>query len=133
MWLSFKNSFRTHPILSNCPGAQRGSPPLCSFPPSSPGEPGRCCFDLTVCGTDSSVRMGTEAILLCGCFLGLPLAAQISLIVAAPIRRAATGGICMCFLTSKFLEVQMASLMAARVSHCFSKSFLCAFVPWLTP
>ena len=117
----------SHPALSNSiglsgPVAQRISSPLCSFPPASPGEPGRRCLDLSACGSDSLVRMGTEAILLCGRVLGLPPAAPATWAIAAAFRITATGGICMCFLTSRFLEAHMASFMAARVSHCLGKS-----------
>ena len=69
--------------------------------------------------------------LLFGCVLGLQPAAAATLIVAAAIRNTAgEGGICMCFLTSSFLEFYMAYFMAAGVSHCLGKS---AAVFWLTP
>lgn len=107
-------------LSGSCPGAQRRPSPCSSFPPTSPGGSGRRCLELSLCGSGSSVRMGTEAILLCGCVLGPPPAALAVWTVAAAIRITATGGICMCFLASKFLEVHMASLMAARVSHCLA-------------
>ncbi|KAK5608565.1 hypothetical protein CRENBAI_023682 [Crenichthys baileyi] len=58
--------------------------------------------------------MGTEAMFLCGCVLCLLNAALAAFFVVAAIWITAMGGICSCFLTSKFLEVHMASLMAAR-------------------
>ena len=113
-------------------GQQQRSSPYCSFPPASPGESGRDRCVLSVCCSGSFLRMGTEAILLCGCVLGPPPAASARWSVAEAIRITATGGICLCFLTSKFREVQMASLMAVRASHCLAKSafvFVCEPTP----
>lgn len=59
-------------LLGYCCGAQRRPPPCSSFPPATPGESGRRCFDLSLCGSGSFIRIGTEAIPLGGCVLGLP-------------------------------------------------------------
>lgn len=85
-----------------------------------------------VCGSGSHLRMGAEAILLVATSYGLPPTATASRTVAAAIRIVATGGICMRFLASRFLEVQMASLMAAKVSQRFENSFAVFFLR-LTP
>lgn len=105
----------------------RGGPhPLAPSPFPHPESQAAAALTF-VCGSGSHLRIGAEAILLVATSYGLPPTA-----VAAAIRIVATGGICMRFLASRFLEVHKASLMAARVSQSFENSFAVFFLR-LTP